>query len=198
MLRNIFFFIKTALIFSLFISHLYAQELPITPLKKPIFDKKKTAQKLLQEIIKPKSKPSKKKEEIKVKIEEKKDKKITFLIPKSKPLVVKKSSLIIKTTSQYYSQKDFVIAKKSIQAIEKQQWTSALSLSKKAKDKSIHKFIQWQYLLTTGNQASFYDYMTFINHNANYPRINRIKYLAEHKLSTDRISPKKNSRLVCF
>ena len=46
-------------------------------------------------------------------------------------------------------------------------------------------------MLTTGNQASFYDYMTFIKDNKNYPRISRIKYLAEHKLSVDKISPKK-------
>ena len=75
--------------------------------------------------------------------------------------------------------------------MEKRQWSSALSLSKKAKDKSIYNFIQWRHLLTTGNQASFYDYMMFINRNENYPRIGRIKYLAEHKLSTDKISPKK-------
>ena len=75
--------------------------------------------------------------------------------------------------------------------MEKRQWKSALSLSKKAKDKSIYNFITWRHLLTTGNQASFYDYITFIKNNENYPRINRIKYLAEHKLSTDKISPKK-------
>ena len=46
-------------------------------------------------------------------------------------------------------------------------------------------------MLTTGNQASFYDYLAFIKRNENYPRINRIRYLAEHKLSTDKISPKK-------
>ena len=67
----------------------------------------------------------------------------------------------------------------------------SIILSKKAKDKSIYNFIQWRHLLTKGNQASFYDYMTFIKDNENYPRINRIKYLAEHKLSTDKISPKK-------
>ena len=75
--------------------------------------------------------------------------------------------------------------------MEKRQWSSALAISKKAKDKSIHNFIQWRHLLTSGNQASFYDYMLFIKRNENYPRINRIKYKAEHKLSTDKISPKK-------
>ena len=46
-------------------------------------------------------------------------------------------------------------------------------------------------LLTKGNKASFYDYKIFIDANEEYPRIGRIKYLAEHKLSTDKISPKK-------
>ena len=34
-------------------------------------------------------------------------------------------------------------------------------------------------------------YKTFIDKNDDYPRIGRIKYLAEHKLSTDKVSPKK-------
>ena len=75
--------------------------------------------------------------------------------------------------------------------MEKRQWKKALSISKKAKDKSIYNFIQWKHLLTKGNQASFYEYKVFIDTNKNYPRIGRIKYLAEHKLSTKKISPKK-------
>ena len=176
----------------------------IRPKSKPI--KKLEDQKLTQNSIKPKSKPIKNIEEekskvvdgvikeieiIPKKIVEKEEPKISFLIPKNKPLVVKKSSTVNKTKSKYYNQRDFDIAKKSIKAIEKRQWTSALSLSKKAKDKSIYTFIQWRYLLTTGNQASFYDYMSFIKRNENYPRINRVRYLAEHKLSIDKISPKK-------
>ena len=46
-------------------------------------------------------------------------------------------------------------------------------------------------LLTKGNKATYYEYKTFIDANENYPRIGRIKYLAEHKLSTDKVSPKK-------
>ena len=48
-----------------------------------------------------------------------------------------------------------------------------------------------EHLITKGNQASYYEYKTFIDKNENYPRIGRIKYLAEHKLSTDKVSPKK-------
>ena len=207
-------------------TNLYAEELTIIPIKKPILDKITKQQKLTQGILRPKSKPIKKienkkisteiiipetkpikktdqiktkKDEEKIEITEnkqvkvitKKKGKIDFLIPKNKPLVVKKTSAVKKTKSKFYSQKDFEIAKRSIKAIEKRQWSSAITISKKAKDKSIYNFIQWRHLLTTGNQASFYDYMVFIKNNNDYPRINRIKYLAEHKLSTDKISPKK-------
>ena len=71
------------------------------------------------------------------------------------------------------------------------KWPSALKTAKKAKDKSIYNFIQWRHLLTKGNKASYYDYKTFIDKNEDYPRLGRVKYLAEHKLSTDTISPKK-------
>ncbi|MDA9604690.1 lytic transglycosylase domain-containing protein [Candidatus Pelagibacter sp.] len=209
MIKNIFFFLNSILLILLFISNLYAQEITIIPLKKPILNEKIIKQKLSQGILKPKSKPAQKGKEEKISVEnvkpeskpdQKKEaekistKKVVkqgFLVPKSKPLVFKKTSVVKKKKSKFYSQKDFDIAKKSIEAIEKRQWSTALSLSKKAKDKSIYNFIQWRHLLTTGNQASFYDYMNFINHNENYPRISRIKYLAEHKLSTDKISPKK-------
>jgi soluble lytic murein transglycosylase len=221
MLKNIIFFLKLTIIVFLFIINLYAEEITIIPAKKPVLDKITELQKITQGIIKPKSKPTKKKEnlvilktiekpqpkptkkstskidlstetiQLKEETKKLKQKKISILIPKSKPLVVKKSSKSNKTKSKFYSQRDFEIAKKSIQAIEKRKWTTALSLSKKARDKSIYKFIQWRHLLTTGNQASFYDYMMFIKQNEDYPRINRIKYLAEHKLSTDKISPKK-------
>ena len=211
MLKNIFFFLKSSTLIFLFIGNLYSEELTIIPLKKPFLDKISKEQKLIQSIIKPRSKPIKisgvqkiseniikpdskptiKKQEEKNKLVEKKISKNIFIIPKSKPLIVKKTSTIKKTSSKYYSLKDFNIAKKSIKAVEKRQWNSALAISKKARDKSIHNFIKWKHLLTTGNQANFYDYMIFIKRNENYPRINRIKYLAEHKLSTDRISPKK-------
>ena len=75
--------------------------------------------------------------------------------------------------------------------MQKSKWTSSLKIAKKAKDKSIYNFIKWKYLLTTGNQASFYDYKVFIDRNSQYPRIDRLKYLAEHKLSTSKVSPKK-------
>ena len=93
--------------------------------------------------------------------------------------------------SRYYSKKDFGLAKKAISEMQKSKWSSALKIAKKAKDNSIYNFIQWRHLLTSGNQASFYDYQVFLNKNSDYPRISRVTYLAEHKLSTESVSPKK-------
>ncbi|MDA9594794.1 lytic transglycosylase domain-containing protein, partial [Candidatus Pelagibacter sp.] len=75
--------------------------------------------------------------------------------------------------------------------MKKSKWSTALKIAKKAKDKSIFNFIQWRHLLTKGNQASYYEYRSFIDKNEDYPRIGRIKYLAEHKLTTDKVSPKR-------
>ena len=173
------------------IGNVFAAEISIIPLKKPILNEEVKREKISQGILKPKPKPSQKKEEIEIITVKKNKKEINFLIPKSKPLIVKSEKSVVQKSSKYYSQNDYDIAKKSIQTMEKSQWTSALKNSKKAKDKSIYNFIQWRHLLTTGNQATFYDYMTFIQNNKDYPRISRIKYLAEQKLSTDKISPKK-------
>ena len=173
------------------IGNIFAAEISIIPLKKPILNEEVKREKISQGILKPKPKPSQKKEEIEIITVKKNKKEINFLIPKSKPLIVKSEKSVVQKSSKYYSQKDYDIAKKSIQAMEKSQWTTALKNSKEAKDKSIYNFIQWRHLLTTGNQATFYDYMTFIQNNKDYPRISRIKYLAEQKLSTDKISPKK-------
>ena len=189
--RKIIFFIKSLLLSLVIIGNIFAAEISIIPLKKPILDEEVKRQKISQGILKPKPKPSQKKEEVKIITVKKNKKKINFLIPKSKPLIVKSEKSVVQKSSKYYSQKDYDIAKKSIQAMEKSQWTTALKNSKNAKDKSIYNFIQWRHLLTTGNQATFYDYITFIQNNKDYPRISRIKYLAEQKLSTDKISPKK-------
>jgi len=189
--RKIIFFIKSLLLSLVIIGNVFAAEISIIPLKKPILNEEVKREKISQGILKPKPKPSQKKEEIEIITVKKNKKEINFLIPKSKPLIVKNEKSVVQKSSKYYSQKDYDIAKKSIQSMEKGQWTTALKNSKNAKDKSIYNFIQWRHLLTTGNQATFYDYMTFIQNNKDYPRISRIKYLAEQKLSTDKISPKK-------
>ena len=186
-----------------------ALELKIIPLKKPILSDEVIEKKITQNIIKPKQKPKKKiitgDEEIKpqkkpkkkvieekkiVKIKKEKNK-LGLILPKEKPIVVKKEITKTQKKSKFYKKKDFALAKKAISLMEKKKWIKALSTAEKARDKSIYKFIKWKYLLTKGNQATFYDYQQFIKKNNEYPRIGRLKYLAEHKLSTKKISPKK-------
>ncbi len=172
------------------ISFVYSLE--IIPLKKPLQSNDDKEKKLLIETTRPLPKPLK--ENVKEKIQEKKPKKakkIEFILPKKKPLIPGKKKTTQIKISKYYNKKDFSLAKKAFSEMKKANWTNAVKTSKKAKDKSIYNFIQWRHLLTKGNQATFYDYQTFIKNNENYPRIGRIKYLAEHKLSTKTVSPKR-------
>tara|TARA_B100000941_G_scaffold74418_1_gene50669 strand:+ start:191 stop:2398 length:2208 start_codon:yes stop_codon:yes gene_type:complete len=189
MLKKIIFFI---LLFNLIIfSRIVYSE--IIPLKKPLQTKEETQKKLLTDIITPLPKPIKKVENefTEEKIIIKKEKKIGLTLPKKKPKIAGIEKVKDIRISKYYNKKDFNLAKKAISQMKKSKWTEALKTSKKAKDKSIYNFIQWRHLLKKGNQASYYDYKTFIDNNENYPRVNRVKYLAEHKLSTEKISPKK-------
>ena len=165
----------------------------LIPLKKPIQTKEVTNKKLLKDILAPLPKPleKSKKNILKKKVVSKEVKLDSLILPKTKPLIAGSKKTKSVKISKYYSKKDFKLAKKAISEMKKAKWTAALKTSKKAKDKSIYDFIQWRHLLRKGNQASYYDYKTFIDRNENYPRIGRIRYLAEHKLSTDKISPKK-------
>ncbi len=169
----------------------------IIPIKKPVQSMKEKEKKLLVDVLRPLQKPSTK-EVIKKEQKQPDSKKITkkksnvgIILPKKKPLIagVKKEDPVKK--SKYYSKKDFALAKKALGEMKQAKWTSALKTSKRARDKSIYNFIQWRHLLTKGNKASYYEYKAFIDANEDYPRIGRIKYLAEHKLSTDTVSPKK-------
>ena len=165
----------------------------IVPIKKPSQTKEETQQKLLIDVLKPLPKPIEKTKTktVEEKVIVKKEKKVGFILPKKKPLIAGSEKPKNVKISKYYSKKDFNLANKAISEMKKAKWTSALKTSKKARDKSIYDFIQWRHLLTKGNQASYYDYKSFIDRNEDYPRIGRVKYLAEHKLSTDKISPKK-------
>ena len=195
MLKKILFlgFTVSILIFS---NNLFAEINSIVPLKKPVLSKEEIQKKISINILKPLKKPTKTKE---IKIEEVivkkelvlKEKKLSFKIPKKKPTIAGASKAKNIKISRYYSKKDFGLAKKAISEMQKSKWSSALKIAKKAKDNSIYNFIQWRHLLTSGNQASFYDYQVFLNKNSDYPRISRVKYLAEHKLSTESVSPKK-------
>jgi len=166
----------------------------IIPIKKPVQSKEITEKKLLIDVLRPLPKPIEKEVEVKVKEEKtvvKKEKKKGQILPKKKPLVAGSVKSTEVKISKYYNKKDFNLAKKAMLEMKQAKWTASLKTAKKAKDKSIYNFIQWRHLLTKGNKASFYEYKNFIEINNDFPRIGRIKYLAEHKLSTDTISPKK-------
>ena len=166
----------------------------VIPLKKPTQTEEQTQKKLLIDVLKPLPKPIQKTEKKEIEKIDKinKEKKIGgVILPKKKPLIAGSKKTTNIKISKYYRKKDFALAKKAISEMKRANWTSAIKTAKRAKDKSIYDFIQWRHLLTRGNKASYYDYKTFIDSNENYPRIGRIRYLAEHKLSTDRVNPKK-------
>ncbi len=165
----------------------HANEKIILPEKKPVVNKEQASNKVANYLIPPK-KPI-------LDIKKKEPKKVEKLIvdgeiiPPNKPLFVKKEKSVRAKKSKYYSKKDYEIAKVAIRNMEQRKWTSAEKTAKKARDKSIYNFIRWKHLLTTGNQLAFYEYKRFIELNPKYPRINRIKYLAEHKMSVNDLSP---------
>ena len=170
----------------------FSEENKILPIKKPILSDSELQKKVLVNIIKPLPKPDLSKEQKKTEVaNEGNNQRPQYLLPKKKPLI---AGINIKPDidkSKFYSQKDFSLAKKAVSEMKKSDWTNALKTAKKAKDKSIYNFIEWRHLLTEGNKASFYDYLNFINANKDYPRLGRIKYLAEHKLSNEKITPGK-------
>jgi len=192
MLKKLLFLINLIIFFN--VTFLLSAE--IIPIKKPIQSKEEKEQKLLIDVLKPLPKPVTKK--IIKKEEEKPEKKVVkkkidlgIILPKKKPLIAGSVKTDTAKKSKYYNKKDFALAKKAISEMKQGKWPNALKTAKKAKDKSIYNFIQWRHLLTKGNNASYYEYKTFIDNNVDYPRIGRVKYLAEHKLSTKTISPKK-------
>jgi soluble lytic murein transglycosylase len=170
----------------------FSAEKKILPIKKPILSDSELQKKVLVNIIKPLPKPDFSKEQKKTEVaNEENNQRPQYLLPKKKPLI---AGINIKPDidkSKFYSQKDFSLTKKAVSEMKKSDWTNALKTAKKAKDKSIYNFIEWRHLLTEGNKASFYDYLNFINANKDYPRLGRIKYLAEHKLSNEKITPGK-------
>ena len=192
MYRKILFILVMVGLVSIKTIKLNANDLQIVPPQKPSLSSEEIIKKISKNIISPPKKPSKfKQKEKKITIEEIKEKKLSFKIPKKKPTISGVTNSKNIKISKYYSKKDFSLAKKAISEMQKSKWSTALNTAKKAKDKSIYNFIQWRHLLTTGNQASFYDYKVFIDHNPEYPRIDRLRYLAEQKLSTAKVSPKK-------
>ena len=171
----------------------FSKEL-IRPIKKPAKLINEFSGKKLVGIITPKKKPTvsinEKIEEITLDTTKERITKINgILIPKNKPLIVKKQRSRTVKKSIYYSDRDISYAKQAIKFMEKSNWKDAKKAAKKARAKSIYDFIQWRHLLTTGNSATFIEYKQFIEKVKKYPRLDRIKYLAEHKISTKNQTP---------
>ena len=167
----------------------------VLPKKKPeISTEKKVISELKNEIL-PLKKPKSDQSSIAVtKKDKKKEITLGIILPKNKPLIITKKKIEKKrkiSKSKYFSKKDLEIAKKTISLMEKRKWETAIKLSKRAKDKSIYNFIVWRYLLERSNNADYSLYSEFLEKNKNYPRIGRVEYLSEKKLSTKKINPKK-------
>jgi len=168
----------------------------ILPIPRPAPDKETQIKVAEKKIITPQKKPELKKEKI-----ETSENQVTtptdnvteqnlVIYPEKKPITVKKKIEKIAVKSSILSSKDFKIAKNSFKAIKKNKWQTALKLSKKSKNKMVFKTVNWLYLIKQNNAATFFDYLTFINNNPNFPRINRLKYLAEHKINLKTVPPK--------
>ncbi len=152
------------------------------PIPKPRLDEKKEV----------KIEKKKEAEPLSKKVDEKKEKtsKILsyFIYPKKKPITYKVSSKEIES-SKVLNKKDFIRAKETIKFIKEKKWNSALKSAQKVKDGEFRKLITWMHLKTTRNGASFNEYKKFIEQNDYYPRINRIRYLAEEKIYLRNNSP---------
>ena len=133
-----------------------------------------------KEIVKPKDT-----KEIKTNTE------VKEVIPKIKPQDFKnftpesKGPLETKTLNN----KDFEISKVVFDYVDRKQWKLALSDAQKMQDKTIYTLVNWMYLIDSQSGASFNEYFIFIKNNKDWPRINRIKYLAEHKINFDNNTP---------
>ena len=152
------------------------------PQRKPLVQKDQNIEK--EKIVKQK--------EIKEEKEIKKKEIITgkgsFIFPQKKPAIYKASTKEIEKSS-ILNQKDFTRAKETIKFIKDKKWNSALKSASKVKDGEFRNLINWMYLKTTRNGASFSEYKNFIEQNSDYPRINRIRFLAEGKIYLRNNSP---------
>jgi soluble lytic murein transglycosylase len=161
------------------------KEEPKKEVKEKIIPEKKQEVTKPQEIPKPKETKEVKKKEIE------KPEGTKEIIPKIKPSDFKnfspeqKGPLETKTLGD----RDFEITKVVFDYVDRKQWKLALSDAQKIQDKTIYTLVNWMYLIEPQSGASFDEYQTFIKNHKDWPRINRIKYLAEHKINFDNNSP---------
>ena len=117
-----------------------------------------------------------------------KESKRIFLYPSKKPLNYTNVSTKVESKSKILKEKDYIKAKNIFNLIRKGKWITALQQTKKVKDKEFKNLVSWLYLKERGNQATFNDYKNFIAENPDYPRIGRLRYLAEHKIILEKTS----------
>jgi soluble lytic murein transglycosylase len=113
-----------------------------------------------------------------------------FLYPSKKPLNYSTVSTKVKAKSKILKEKDYIKAKNIFNLIKKGKWITAVQQTKKIKDKEFKNLVTWLYLKERGNQATFNDYKKFISENSDYPRISRLRYMAEHKIILQNTSPR--------
>ena len=113
----------------------------------------------------------------------------TYLLPEKKPITYKKTTTKVEEKSQILSKKDYAYAQEIFLNISQKKWSTVFPLMKKMKDKDFKNLVSWIYLKERSNKASFDDYIKFIDKNPDYPRLNRLKYLAEHKINLNTTSP---------
>ena len=191
------YFIKHKVILATFLMFFTTESVAkdkILPPEKPIVNeeiKKITNQK---KNIYPQLKPKVKKNETQTVIKELNEVDVNakdqlVIYPEIRPIIVQKKVDDVPKKSEFLSKKDFKLAKQIFDAIDKKKWQTALKLSKKAKTRDLYNLVNYLYLIKPTNNASFYDYVTFINSNPDYPRINRLRYLAEHKINLKTTTP---------
>ena len=159
------------------------------PQRKPIIETEQKNNKTIETKKIEKKKIDVKADKTKLKKEDK-SKQITsiFILPQKKPTTYKVKSKEVDKSS-VLNQKDFDRAKETIKFIKARKWNSALKSARKVKDSEFRTLVTWMHLKTTQNSATFKDYKNFIEQHENYPRINRIKYLAEKKIYLRNNSP---------
>ncbi len=107
------------------------------------------------------------------------------ILPVKKPL-----DLGIKNkTSKILSPKDFKIAQKTFNLIKRKRWNSAMVEVGVSSSPILKNLVTWMYLKEPQNKATFYDYNKFIKKNSQWPRISRLRYLAEHKIDFKLVKP---------
>ena len=108
------------------------------------------------------------------------------IIPLKKPLDLG----ILKKKSSILSSRDFLIAQKTFSLVKRKRWNSAMKEVRKSRSKLLKNLVTWMYLKEPSNNLTFQDYKKFIDKNPEWPRINRLRYLAEHKINFKNVKPK--------